>query len=698
MTLPGAEPDETNPLPHFRRQTGFSLFKTKGVFPAEAAAELGAATLNLPYRTQDRYGRERKPLILKTAVLENEYLRAVFTPEYGGKLWSLFDKENERELLMSNPVLQPGNLAIRNAWLSGGVEWNFGSLGHTYFTCDDVWAAAVPGDDGEFLRIYEYERAKDCIFQIDFHLPEGSRQLFSHVKLINPDNETKTVYWWTNTAIPDDGGTRVLSSSDDVIVVCGSGGVTYEKLPYLSVMDGDLSYPDNATRSFDCFFQPEKDVVTTWEGGVNKDGYAFYDRSTSPLVYHKMFCWGNHAGGARWQEFLSDGDKGKYIELQAGIARSQLHDKLFPANSSFEWTQCFGGAKVGAASVHGVDLKEANANFEKEINALIPEQTLVFADEKYKKYANIPVSHDSIVHNGSGWGALEVMRRKKENEEPLPRTVCFPSYSLGKEQKDWVGLLDDGYIKSADPGAIPPSWMTSKRFMTLIEKSFDSPDAENWYSLLHYGNMLFEYWDNSVIANEAVNWSEKDKYEKAAEAAWRRSDALTPNVWAKRNLAVLYRLRGEKSKAEQEYDELIKLPAFKTDFAFAAEYMGWLNEDGKYEKAWELFVSLPDDMKKKDRIVLHAAKSAIRLGSFDFAKDVFDREYAIIREGETSLSDLWFEFKARELAKTQGKDFKKLTDNEKKEYFDLVENTLTPPHTVDFRMSTDKNNKYREIK
>jgi len=78
----------------------------------------------LPYRMQDRYGRARAPMVLKTAVLENEHLAATFYVDYGGRLTSLYDKDKKRELVYNNAVFQPGNLAIRDAWLSTGIEFN----------------------------------------------------------------------------------------------------------------------------------------------------------------------------------------------------------------------------------------------------------------------------------------------------------------------------------------------------------------------------------------------------------------------------------------------------------------------------------------------------------------------------------------------------------------------------------------------
>lgn len=51
-----------------------------------------------------------------------------------------------------------GNLALRNAWFAGGVEWNIGIRGHSHFTCFPLFTRKVIGELGhEILRMYEYE-------------------------------------------------------------------------------------------------------------------------------------------------------------------------------------------------------------------------------------------------------------------------------------------------------------------------------------------------------------------------------------------------------------------------------------------------------------------------------------------------------------------------------------------------------------
>src|SRR4051812_23158165 len=99
----------------------------------------GRVTSLLPYLLQDRYDRTLAPREHRVAVLENEFLRAEFLLDLGGRLRTLVDLSTGRELLYANPAFQPANLALREAWFAGGVEWNIGIRGHTPLTCAPVF-------------------------------------------------------------------------------------------------------------------------------------------------------------------------------------------------------------------------------------------------------------------------------------------------------------------------------------------------------------------------------------------------------------------------------------------------------------------------------------------------------------------------------------------------------------------------------
>ena len=148
--IKGANLGETSCLPDIKNDD--YIRATLTVLPEVTPEESkymgkGMIPTLLPYQIQSGYDRKREMLEFDAAILENEYLRATFITELGGRLWSLYDKKAERELLYANDVFQPGNLALRNAWFSGGVEWNVGIKGHNPLTCSPLFAEEIKDTD-----------------------------------------------------------------------------------------------------------------------------------------------------------------------------------------------------------------------------------------------------------------------------------------------------------------------------------------------------------------------------------------------------------------------------------------------------------------------------------------------------------------------------------------------------------------------
>ena len=157
-----------------------------------------------PYRQRNTYTRKLKEQEVQTAVLENRYLKAVFLPGFGGRLWELWDKYTGKNLLYTNDVLQFSNLAVRNAWFSGGVEWNIGVIGHNPFTTEQLYTAQTTNENGEpVLRMYEYERIRKVTYQMDFWLEKDSSFLNCRMRIVNEGKEVVPMYWWSNMAVPE---------------------------------------------------------------------------------------------------------------------------------------------------------------------------------------------------------------------------------------------------------------------------------------------------------------------------------------------------------------------------------------------------------------------------------------------------------------------------------------------------------------
>jgi hypothetical protein len=79
----------------------------------------------LPYLTQDLWTCDRKPTDLPVWNLEDESLRVTISPQYAGKVWTIYDKVRGRDILFNNRAHQPANIAALKSWASGGCEWNW---------------------------------------------------------------------------------------------------------------------------------------------------------------------------------------------------------------------------------------------------------------------------------------------------------------------------------------------------------------------------------------------------------------------------------------------------------------------------------------------------------------------------------------------------------------------------------------------
>jgi hypothetical protein len=418
---------------------------------------------------------------------------------------------------------------------------------------------------------------------------------------------------------------------------------------------------------------------------------VLFERSTPPLYFKKLFCWGNHRAGKHWQEFLSDEGCGYYAEIQAGIAPSQLHDKVMEANSTLEWTQCFGGITGDKAQLFHEDYYVAKNYLGALIDARTSEEGILALNEKLKAYADIPVTPEKLVHLGSGFGAVEIKRMAKEGIA-APAALCFPDFTIGKYERPWLYLLENGILPEEDPAEFVPTYNTSLPWLRLIEESLKREGGNTWYSRMLEGVAVYDGADHTKHASEAYSDEDNLARTERAEKAWLESIKLCPSFIAYRNLARLEFDRDNKETAEYYYTIALAQRGAYDDFALCAEYFEVLVSMQKYEKLWESFISLPTNCSTQDRVRIFAARAAVKLDKFEYLDEFFREDHYDIREGECSLTDIWFEFVARRLATERGIE---KTPEKIEALMEEATEAYPPDPKIDFRMSLSKAAKYR---
>ena len=86
--------------------------------------------------------------------MENPYIEAFVLPAVGGKLIGAIEKSTKNAFIYQNHVLKFRNIAMRGPWTSGGIEANFGIMGHAPSTATPVRlpGAQQPGRQRQLLH------------------------------------------------------------------------------------------------------------------------------------------------------------------------------------------------------------------------------------------------------------------------------------------------------------------------------------------------------------------------------------------------------------------------------------------------------------------------------------------------------------------------------------------------------------------
>jgi hypothetical protein len=610
VTVPAATLGPASPLPRFTRLRELPYPDIAPGATPEMLERIAYGRLEspLPYALQEDYDRTLREVELPAYVLENGVLRATVLPTLGGRVWSLHDAPRGRELLFRNPVLQFANFGLTGAWFAGGIEWNLGSTGHTTLTCRPMHAAVVAGPGGDVLRLWEWERTRDLVLQVDLSLLPGSDRLYASTRVINPDPEEKPLYYWTNIAVPESPGTRVLTTADAAWRTEYTGALARVPVPHPDRPDVDISRPMASRSPADYFYdlqgQRGRHILS-----VEPDGGGFAQTSTRGLRGRKLFLWGSGPAGSRWQEWLC-GPGARYAEIQAGWCPTQLeHDRL-AGGASVSWTEAFGGVDLDPGSVAGGYAEACAAARAAVHEATDPDHLEAIHERWLTEVADATVAEQ--VSTGSGWGRVELRLRGRPGAVPT-RALPFPA--VDDDSLPARHVLDDdtqGLAKSAHRLPVPP---VSDRWRAVLEAA---PDSE-WIHLAR-----------------AVNAHVRGESGRAAEQ-YAASLAARENPWALRGLALL-------AEDDRAWDLYARARRLRPDCrGLAVEQLERLLA-GRPGDCLDVIAALDPALREHGRTRLLEARARLAEGERERAAGIMESLVVEdLAEGDTVLGEVWDE-------------------------------------------------------
>ena len=285
-----------------------------------------------PYTMLDDLTDRLETKSYKALYLENEYLKAIVLPEMGGRLYSLYDKVNHHEVFYRNEVVKYGLVALRGAWISGGVEFNFPD-GHTVVTVSPVSSTYKQNSDGSATVVVgDMDQVTDMHWEVAMTLRPHEARLEQKVTLFNSTPLTNLYWFWANAAVPATEDMQFIYPMREANPHHRGEIWTYP------VHDGiDYSWYKNVRVPTSLFGHQ---VHRTFFG-------AYYHQADYGVVhtadYHevpgkKVWTWGVADGGLIWTGLLTDKD-GAYNEIQAGRFETQLNYEFMPPHQVDSFTE-----------------------------------------------------------------------------------------------------------------------------------------------------------------------------------------------------------------------------------------------------------------------------------------------------------------------------------------------------------------------
>lgn len=585
-----------------------------------------------PYFRFDGYTNHGEEQEWKMVVLENDYVKVFVCPDVGGKIWGAIEKSTGKEFIYFNHSAKFRDVAMRGAWSSGGLEYNFGDIGHIPTCATPVDYVMNEYSDGSVACVVgAIDLPSGTKWNVEIKLQKDKAYFETIASWHNTSALPVTYYHWMNAAAKADGDLEFIYPGNKRI---GHGGEIGE-WPHDN--GREIAMYENNNFGIYKSYHVINAYANFFGGYWHADDFGFgHYSSYDDKPGKKIWIWGLSDQGMIWEDLLTDSD-GQYIEYQAGKLFNQAahsstytpfkHREFMPFDSDIMHELWFPLKNTGgmvAASEYGVlNVEHEPGKIELKLSPLQTLQSKIIVKAQGKEVFSDQLSLSplqlytkEIALNAEGSLTVEIGDKQlyytsdQESDmvnRPLQQTVDFnwesahghyiTALELEKQRRYPEAL--EAYQKSYQQeatflpvlGRLAMAYYRKMDYQSSLEYGLKGLSIDTYDPLSNYVyglvnsalNNRSEAKSGFSMAAQSVTYRSA-AYAKLAELYLQEKDLAqaviyaqkalrfnTTNVSVLEILAVCYRQLAEHDKALQVLDHLYTLDACNVFVSFEKE-------------------------------------------------------------------------------------------------------------------------------
>ena len=528
-----------------------------------------------PYHTFEGYAATSEPREWKVVKMENDLIEVFILPEVGGKVWGAVVKETGHEFIYRNEVMKFRDIALRGPWTSGGIEFNFGVIGHTPATATPVDYTVRENDDGSVSTfVGAMDLPSRTHWRVEIRLPPDKAYFETHALWYNPTPLEQPYYNWMTAA---------AFAQDDLEIFVPGGS-------YLEHSGRERPWPvDEEGRFLPLYrnnaFGGNKSYHVVGElndffGGYYHDddyGWGHWARYED-MPGQKMWLWALSRAGGIWEDLLTDTD-GQYVEFQAGRLfvqyqpgdhRNPVTQAAFDPVSASRWTETWFPVE-GIGGITDVS-REGAMHVEREGSQL---RVAINAFGDVDAPLQVWSGDDLVATVAVDVAALQPFEATFEVAADEPFRVALPELDLDYSSDPSGRMLDRPF--EVDPEA----WRSIPEADRLVfearelAKGRRYPEARRLYE----GAAALEPWNRGALLGLGALALRSARYEEGLTHAKRALQLDTYDAEANFLAGNLYRALGMQADARDAFGWAARSVAFRASaYVQLAEVMAGAGE------------------------------------------------------------------------------------------------------------------------